>query len=170
MKKLHVFVLVATALVIGFITAHWCDAQSPDQPANEKQAGYDFGTLQQLNSLMTYLEETKQTNTLQRFNNYLNTSLTLQNYSDLGVTLAVLQRLRDGRTNQACEVLESQMDADIVGFATTYRQMPASAREQCDLKFLSWAKDYRAKYPNQRPSAIIDEGVANAFKLLDSKP
>ncbi len=170
MKTSRAFSLTAAALAIGFLAARWCTAQPSNQPPTKEPASYDFGALQQLASFVTYLQDTKQTNILQRFNDYSNASLASQHYSDLGVTLAILQRLRDGRTNQACELLEGRLDTDIIGFVASYRELPASAREQPGLKVLGWARDYRAKYPFKFRYPNVDEGVADAFKILDEKP
>jgi len=128
MKTSRAFALAAAALAIGFFSARWCAARPSDQPP-AREPSYDFGALQQLESFVTYLQDTKQTNILQRFNDYSNSSNASQQYADLGVTLAILQRLRGGRTNQAYHLLEGQLDADIVGVATSYRQLPASLRE-----------------------------------------
>jgi hypothetical protein len=168
MKTSRAFALAAAALAVGFFAARWCVAQpSAQQPA--KEPSYDFGALQQLESFVTYLQDTKQTNILQRFNNYSNSSLASQQYAELGVTLAILQRLRDGRTNQAYQLLEGQLDADIVGFATSYRQLPVSLRDETSLKVLGWARDYRAKNPSSHHSQIVDDAVSGAFKILDEK-
>jgi hypothetical protein len=169
MKTSRAFTLAAAALAVGFFTARWCAAQPSNQPLSKEPTSYDFGALQQLESFITYLQDTKQTNILQRFNDYSNASLASRHYADLGVTLAILQRLRDGCTNQAYQLLEGNLDADIVGFAASYRELPASLRNQTSLKVLGWARDYRTKYPSQHRSKIVDDGVANAFKILDDK-
>jgi hypothetical protein len=169
MKTSRAFALVAAALIAGFTAARWCPAQSQQQPTNKEPETYDFGAMQQLASFVTYLQDTKQTNTLERFNNYLNASIACKEYSDIGVTVAVLRRLRNGQTNQVYEILEGQLDGHIVGFATSYRELPASLRDQTSLRLLGWAKDYRTKYPPHYHSQIIDDGVANAFKILDDK-
>jgi hypothetical protein len=169
MKKSRAFALAAATLVIGFLVARWCAAQSTPEQASEERTNGDFGAMDQLASFVSYLQETGQTNTLERFNRYSNSSLALHQYSDLGVTLAVLQRLRDGRTDQACRLLEISLDGDIVGFATSYRQLPASLQEQGSLAVLARARDYRAKYPSDTQSQIISNGIADAFKILDQQ-
>src|SRR5438477_4687633 len=116
MKTSRAFTLAAAALVVGFLAARWCSAQPAKQPSAKEPASYDFGALQQLESFISYLQDTKQTNILQRFEDYSNASLASRHYADLGVTLAILQRLRDGRTNQAYELLEGNLNTDIVGF------------------------------------------------------
>jgi hypothetical protein len=165
MKTSRVLALTAVALATGFLTARLCIAQSPPQ----KPKTYDFGALEQLTSLVSYLQDTKQTNTLQRFNDYMNASLASRNYADLGVTLGILQRLRDGRTNAAYELLEGQLDSAIIGFVGSYRELPVSAQNQPGLKVLQQARDYRAKFPFKHRYADVDTGVADAFKVLDEK-
>jgi len=99
----------------------------------------------------------------------MNASLASQHYADLGTTLIILQALRDGHTNRVYGLLEGQLDADILGFVASYRQPPPSAREQPGLKVFRLARDYRAKYPFKFEYPIIDEKVADAFKILDEK-
>ena len=169
MKTSRAFALAAAALVVGFFAARLCFAQPSGQTPLKEPASYDFGALQKLTSFVTYLEDTKQTNTLQRFNDYTTASLASHHYADLGVTLAILQRLRDGRTNQAYELLEGRLNTDIVGFVASYRELPASVRDQPGLKVLGQARDYRAKYPFKHRYPSVDEGVADAFKILDEK-
>src|SRR5208282_1336130 len=137
-------------------------------PAKEPTS-YDFGALQQAGSFVTYLQDTKQTNILQRFNDFMNASVASQKYSDLGVTLAILQRLRDGHTNQAYELLEGRLDTDIIGFVRSYRELPVSARGQPGLNVLGWTRDYRAKFPFKHRYPDVDKGVADAFKILGEK-
>src|SRR5215469_12909977 len=104
--KPRTFALVFLSLAIGFLAARWCAAQSAHSTTHQDSKDYDFGALQQLESFVSHLQKTGQTNTLQRFNDYSNASLASQNNAELGVTFAVLQRLRDGRTNEACQLLE----------------------------------------------------------------
>jgi hypothetical protein len=167
MKTSRAFALAAAALVAGFLTARWCVAQPSNQPPSKEPANYDFGALQQLESFVFYLQATKQTNILQRFNDYSNASLACRQCADLGVTLAILERLRDGRTNQAFQLLEGNLDADIIGFAASYRELPASHRDQTSLKILGAARDYRVRNPPPHHSRIMDDAVANAFKILN---
>jgi hypothetical protein len=167
MKMSRAFALVSLSLALGFLAARWCAAQSAHPTPNQEPKGYDFGALQQLNSFVSYLQQTGQTNTLQRFNDYANASLASQNNAELGVTVAVLQRLRDGRTNEACQLLEGQLDGYIVGFAAAYRELSPQLREQGSLKLLGRAKEYRAKFPIKHPYPVVDKAVADAFNLLD---
>lgn len=166
-KTSRAFALAAVALVIGFIASRWCIAQPSNQTARREPASYDFGALKHLESFVRYLQVTKQTNVLQRFNDYSTASLASRHYADLGVTLAILQRLRDGSTNQAYELLEGRLSTDIIGFVASCRDLPAAAREQPGLKVLGLARDYRTKFPFKHRYPNVDEGVADAFKILD---
>lgn len=169
MNTSRAFALATLALVVGFLTARWCYAQPSNQPSKKGPESYDFGALQKYESFAAYLQDAKQTNILQQFNDYSNASLASQFGADLGMKLLVLQKLRDGHTDKAYQMLECSLDTDIVGFVTSYRQLPASAREQENLKVLKMAKDYRAQYPFSFNDPIADEALTNAFKLLDEK-
>lgn len=164
MKTLRILTLTVAALAIGFSAARWCSAQPSKEPT-----GYDFGALQQLESFLTYLQETKQTNTLHRFETYGNATMASRLYADLGVTLAVLQRLRDGQTNSAYELLEGRLDSDLIGFVSSYRELPTTLQSQGSLKVIGYMKEYRAKFPFKHRYQEVDQGVADAFKILDEK-
>lgn len=167
MKTLRAIALAMAALAIGFLAARWCTAQPSNHVPAKAPDRYDFGAMQQLVSFLSYLKDTGQTNTLQRFNDYMNASLASRHNADLGIILSVLQRLRDGRTNEAYGLLEVQLDGNIVGLVASYRNLPASARGPADLKILGEAKDYRAKYPFKHQYPNMDEEMADAFKILD---
>jgi len=169
MKTVRSFACITAALVIGFLAARWSAAQSARQPPpGESKADYAFG-LRELESFVSYLQDTKQTNTLRRFNDYSNASIVSQHSADLGVTVAILQRLRDGRTNEAIELLEDRVSTDIIGFVASYRELPGSVREKISLKPLEHARDYRTKFPFKHRYPSVDEGVTESLKILDEK-
>jgi hypothetical protein len=169
MKASRSFALAAAALATGFLVAQWSAAQPSNQRPNKEPTSYDFGTLQQFESFVTYLQDTKQTNTLQRFYDYSNASLASRDNADLGEMLVILRGLREGRTNQAYELLEGRLNVDIIGFVASYRDLPVSVRDQPGLKVLGLARDYRTKFPFKHRYQNLDEGVANSFKILDEK-
>jgi hypothetical protein len=154
------------ALSIGFLAAHWCAAAPSNPPPAKEPASYDFGAVQQLDSFVTYLQDTGQTNILHRFDDYSNASLASQEYSDLGMTLHLLKELRNGQTNQVVRLLEGRLDADVIAVAAAYRQLPPATRDQTSLKVFARAKDYRAQYPSVLQ---MDDAMASAFKILDGK-
>lgn len=167
MKAARSFGFVAATLVVGFLALRWCIAQ-PASPPSREGAKFDhaFG-LHALESFVLYLQGTKQTNVLNRFSEYSNASLVSRHYADLGVTVAILQRLRDGRTNEAIELLEGRVSTGIIGFAASYRELPNASREKINLKLLEFARDYRSKYPFKHRHPNIDEGVTDALRILE---
>ncbi len=169
MKRTRACIFIAAAVTAGFLAARCSTAQPSQQLPGNQPSTYDFGALDQLAAFVAHLQETKQTNTLQRFTAFEAASLTSRQLADLGVTLAILQRLRDGRTNEAYELLEGRLDTDILGFVRGYRDLPPSNQDQRSLNTLERARDYRAKHPFKHRYANVDEGVAEAFKLLDQK-
>ena len=170
MKTARSFAFIATALIIGFLAARWGAAQSARQPySGEPKTDYAFG-LREFEAFVSYLQDTKQTNTLRRFNDYSNATIVSQHSADLGVTVAILQRLRDGRTNEAIALLEGRVSTDIISFVASYRELPDSIRQTISLKSLEHARDYRAKFPFKHRYPSVDEGVADALKILDENP
>ena len=168
MKTTRALALALAALTAGFLAARWCAARPSNQPSANEPPRCDFGAPGQLESLVAYLQDTKQTNILNRFYDYSNASIALQRYSDLGMTWAVLQKLREGRTNEAYALLEGRLDADIIGFVPSYRELPSSAREKSNLVVLERAREYRAKYSFKTRYPESDEYVARAFRALDA--
>ncbi|HEY1170395.1 MAG TPA: hypothetical protein VGH19_03405 [Verrucomicrobiae bacterium] len=131
---------------------------------------YDFGDNQHYASLATHLHDTKQPDALQQLHDYTTASNAARYYLELANTLAVLQRLREGRTEQAYKLLEGRLDSHLLSFVSNYRQLPASVRaNQPGMTMLQHTKDYRAKFPYKEDHPIIDEAVANAFKFLDEQ-
>src|SRR5207245_6472102 len=97
MKTSRVFALIALALSIGFVAAHWSVAQT-EAPAPSKRpvTGDSNPALDRLIALLSYLETNQQTNALKLFNEYPNASIALRNSADIGVTLHILMALREG--------------------------------------------------------------------------
>lgn len=165
MKTSRTLALVGFALTIGFLVTRWSIAQSA---TNATVTDVYFG-LHQLESFVTYLQDTKQTNLLKRFNDYSNASIASQMSAEMGVTTAILTRLQDGRTNEAIRLLESRLTGNAVGFVASYRELPASVRETVSLTSLKYARDYCSKFHVKESQPDLDQIVANAFKLLDEK-
>src|SRR5262249_34986741 len=105
MKTSRVLGLVATALIVGFMASRWGFAQPAQQPSENKSTTDSFIGVHELESFVTYLQDTKQTNTLKRFNDYLNVTIASQHYAELGGRLRILEHIRNGRTNEAIRML-----------------------------------------------------------------
>ena len=77
--------------------------------------------------------------------------------------------LREGRTTNAIELLEGRLDTGIIGFAASFKELPKDHQEWLGVRSLSEARWYRDKYPHKHRYPSVDEGVADAFKMLDEK-
>ena len=170
MKTSRVFALIVLALSFGFAAARWCAAQTEvPAPSQRPVTGDSSPALDRLNALVSYLESNRQTNALKLFDEYSNASLAQRHSADIGVTLHILMVLREGRTNDAVELLEGRLDTDIFGFAASFRELPEAQREWLGLHSLSEARRYRSKFPHKHRYQNVDDGVAQAFELLDKK-
>src|SRR5664279_2624532 len=100
MKTSRTFVFITIALCIGFLAAKWSQAQPTAKTSNRESTTNTDLAFHELESLFSYLQDTKQTNALQQINDYLFSSAALQKSADLSETVTILQYLRDGRTNE----------------------------------------------------------------------
>ena len=171
MKIAKVLLFLALGIGIGFLAARWSAAQSANNFSSPKPATAQNNLgMDELVQLLSNLEETKQTNTSRLFSSYLNASLTMQHLGDLSIRIFILKFLHEGRTNEAINMLENQLDSDIIGFAASYCDLTSSQREKIksNLKVLQLCHDYRSKFPHKWPDHPEMEGyVTNAFSLLD---
>ncbi|MGH7969533.1 MAG: hypothetical protein ACREIC_12480, partial [Limisphaerales bacterium] len=164
MKRARAFTTIGIALGICLSVAWWCGAQVP---AKGPVAGDLNPALDRLAALVSCLEANHQTNALRLFNDYANSSIALQHSADMGIMLNVLEAIREGRTTNAIELLEGRLDTDIISFAGSYKELPWTQRRWLGLQSLSEARVYRDKFPRKNPYQNGDEGVAQAFQLLN---
>ena len=112
MKTSRLFILPASVALV-LIAICWSYGQTGNRtPAKQPIDAYHNLALDQLTAFMSHLEATKQTNTLKLFNDYSNSAQVQRHSADLGVTAAILLRLRDGRTSEAIKLLEGRLDSD----------------------------------------------------------
>jgi hypothetical protein len=169
MKRSVAFALFAFALTICFVLSRLSVAQAVDRVRDKEKTADSYYGLHALESFATYLQDTKQTNILQRFNDYENTRITSESSAEMGVLTAILLRLRDGRTNEAMTLLEMRMTSDAITFAVGYRELAPPVRDTVSLVSLNHARDYYFKYGVKDRLPEVDQYVTNAFKLLDEK-
>ena len=162
MRKSIAFIIAATFVLAGIAAASWRVAGSKDSPSSGGPTPDNYIALHQLEEFVGYLQETKQTNALERFGDYANVMLVSRSTADLGIRLRILADLRNGYTNEAIHMLELQVRSDLVTFAGSYRQLPPSIREKVNLAAVNEAREYCARYP-----ATTDQDVSNmVFTLL----
>jgi len=168
MKIAGILVVVAAAFGIGFLVAK--SEVSPDVKAFDfKTATNDDVSLQIYESLVYHLSDTKQTNALRDLNVFLDDQRTRQDGADLAVTVAVLQALRDGKTNEMFRYFEDHLDSQVGLFGSGYSLLPVALQKQQSLKPLRQARDYRTKFPHENTNRISREAVTNAFEILDDR-
>jgi hypothetical protein len=156
--------LIALGLGIGFFAARWSSAQSGNRVV-EKSSPANFSlALDQMNLLISYLQANKDTNALTLFNNFETASIAIQESGEMGVTLHTLMAIREGRTNDAIQLMQIQLSGEIVAVASMYRDTPESQRQSFSLSALDQAKWYYNKF-----SFKPDAGIAHAFEVLDGK-
>ena len=154
MSKSRLFVLLFLALACGFALSRYAVAQS----TRASNSAGDVA-MQRLERLVADLTARGDTNTLAHVMSLLAAKDTLSQTSDASTAVALLQRLRAGRTNDVIEVLEIRLDGSLTGLAYSPQEIGES-----QIKTLQMARDYRAKYPRKQT-----EGVKKAFELLDER-
>lgn len=154
MKKPRLFLLLLLAVAAGFMLSHYALAQLP-RPASS--AGNE--AMRRYERLVTDLAARGDTNTLKQVISLLAAKDTLGNTKDVNVTVALLQRLRAGRTNEVIGVLETTLDGALISLAASPQEIGEPQTEAIKL-----ARQYRAKYPRKE-----DASVTRAFELLDKR-
>ena len=81
-------------------------------------------------------------------------------HSDAAARLVTLQALRSGETNQAVELLESELDAQVVLLGTLLAAQPATERPAAEFQLLTQIRDYRRAHPRQFAQPVTDQKVA----------
>jgi hypothetical protein len=171
MKKSYMVLSIALTLCVGFFAGRWSAARPVDYAVSKRPVTGDNNlVLDQLNELVSYLSESKQTNALKLFNEYSCASIAQGQSADMGVTLHTLMALHEGRTNDAMELLEITLNTEIVGFAASYKEVPEAHRQWIGLHALGEASWYRSKFPLKGRYQNVDDGVARAFELLEKHP
>ncbi len=162
------------ALIFGLLVlaqygiGHWVTAQGgPQKPRSLDPTNIDYA-LEELTSFLTYLEEAKLTNVSQRFGEYENASIISKESADIGMIAHALVDLRKGRTNDAIELLEIEMEGNAIGFAASYRELPDRIREKVSLQPLRDIRYYSTNYQFLRSDPELLDGITNALKLIDA--
>ena len=169
MKAAGIFVGIALAFGIGFLVAQRSHVHPNIMASAKEVATNDDIALQEYESFVDYLDDTKQTNALKELNDFLNDERASQHDADLAVTVTVLEALREGKTNAILRFFENRLDTQIGLFGSEYSVLPTALQRQMNLKPLQQARDYRAKFPSTNPDFFSRQAVTNAFKLLDHK-
>ncbi|HWD92802.1 MAG TPA: hypothetical protein VG938_10670 [Verrucomicrobiae bacterium] len=155
MKTLRPILLGAVALaIIGMM-----NRRSNAQATNAAENRGSFGKYEQL---LLYLSKRGDSNTIEQVHSFVIASDMEHNAGDIAMNVRILRDLRSGKTNEAIDLLETQLDGDLVTFA-----YPDSLKHDSKYdKFLRQAKEYRTKYPHKSGNAEIDATIARAFDTI----
>ena len=83
---------------------------------------------------------------------------------DVQAQVLVLRHLRNNRTDQAVEMIESRLDDQVILFQPDEPFKRLTPRETSSLhKAISELKDYRAEYPRQSRRKFVDDAVRHLF-------
>lgn len=85
---------------------------------------------------------------------------------ELGNAYHPLKALRAGDTNEAIDLLESQLDGAIMYLSAVLSQEKDEKMKAAYGRALTRVRDYRATYPRKSGSAELDEGVAEALSAV----
>jgi hypothetical protein len=162
MKKFKNIFFLILIVGLGFLVAHLSVAQSSNKSSVASQNNLPEDDLQ---LLMDKLETTGQTNNLKLLFHGLDESRALTEAADISIVTAVLQGLRDGKTNEVINYLEGHLNTEIMSFGFDYGSLNDLERKQISLKSLQGAQDYRNKFPHYDPE--FEKDVTNAFRFFD---
>ena len=170
MKKSRLFILVAS-FVLGLLAMCLSRAQTASRPLKVIVNGVEVHTLMsdQHNALVGHLEATGQTNSIELLRQYRCSYGADLSSSELEETIAVLQYLRDGQTDQAIQRLEQRLSRYANLMCNSYGCLSPTNRKRVRLESLEQARDYFAKFPTPAWGAEMEMGV-NEILRLSQKP
>jgi hypothetical protein len=168
MKKSRLSVFLGTFL-LGLLALCLSRAQPPSHPLKVVDAttGKEIHTLMadQHNALLAQLEAAGQTNAIELFRQYRSAYGADLASSELGDTVAALRSLREGRTNQAIQVLEQHLSRYANIMCNSYGGLSPTNRERVKLESLQQTRDYYAQFPPPAWGAETERAVKEVLRL-----
>ena len=152
MKTLCIILCVAVGVSLVAIVSRKSVAQ-------QAPATVDRGGLGKYEQLVIPLIKSGQTNLVRQISDVVSEMQAEQRIIDIGMSVRILEDLRDGHTNQALTLLETRLDSALVG----YDVIPHTPAMD---KLVRAAKDYRERFPHKSSSPDLDAGVARAFNSV----
>jgi hypothetical protein len=171
MKQSRMFILPAS-FILGLLAVCWSRAQTPSHPLKVIVNGVEVHTLMsdQHNALVGHLEAAGQTNALELLRQYRCAYSADLSSSELGDTVAVLQNLREGQTDQAIQRLEQRLSAYANLMCNSYGCLSPTNRARVSLESLERARDYFGKFPPPTWGAEMEKAVDEVLRLSSDKP
>lgn len=157
MKKSYRFILLAS-FIFGLLALCWSRAQPRSQQLRLMVNGVEVHTLtsDQHNALVGHLEAAGQTNALELLRQYRCSYGADLASSKLGDTVVALQYLREGRTDEAIQLLERHLNFYASIMCNSYGCLSPTNRARVRLESLEQARDYYAKFPPPEGSADLE--------------
>jgi lipid-binding SYLF domain-containing protein len=121
---------------------------------------------EQLRLLLSDLSTNNQTSALNHLNAYLSAMTTAMQTADTATTLLVLQRLRQGQSPEAIDLLEARLDGSLIALGASLNAMPRAKRPPQSMELLRQVRSYREKYPRHTENPDIDKQVTQLLDLL----
>jgi hypothetical protein len=156
-KILRLLLLMIVTLVVAIMATRHSTAQ-PAGPPEEK------GALTKYEQLVLSLSKSGQSATVTRLVSVISSMQAEHNAADVGIIVAVLERLRSGRTNDAVQLLETRLDGALVGIGTA----PQDARNANVNSAARMAQRYRGEHPHKAGTPEVEAAIVRAFASLPS--
>ena len=171
MKKSRLCILLAS-FILGLLALCWSPAQTSSHQLKVIVNGVEVHTLMsdQHNALVGHLEAAGQTNALELFRQYRCSYNADLSSSKLGDAVAALQYLREGRANEAIQLLEQHLSFYASIMCNSYGCLSPTNRERVKLESLERARDYYAKFPPPEGSAGLEKSMNEVLRLSSEKP
>lgn len=166
MKKSRIFILLAS-FILGLLALCWSRAQTPSHQLKMIVNGVEVHTLMsdQHNALVGHLQAAGQTNALELLRQYRCAYNADLSSSKLGDTVAALQYLREGRTDEAIQLLERHLNFYASIMCNSYGCLSPTNRARVKLESLEQARDYYAKFPPPEGSADLERAMNEVLRL-----
>ena len=168
MKKSRIFILLAS-FILGLLAVCWSRAQTASHQLKVIVNGVEVHTLMsdQHNALVGHLEAAGQTNAIELFRQYRCSYGADLSSSKLGDTVAALQYLREGRTDEAIQLLEQHLSFYASIMCNSYGCLSPTNRERVRLESLERARDYYAKFPSPERGAGLEKAMNEVLRLSE---
>ena len=172
MKKSRRFILLAS-VIFGLVAVCWSRAQTASHRLKVvDDKGVEVHTLMgdQHNALVEHLEAAGQTNAIELFRQYRCSYGADLSSSKLRDTVAALQYLREGRENEAIQLLEQQLGFYASIMCNSYGCLSPTNRERVKLESLKQARDYYVEFPPPEGNASLEKAMNEVLRLSSEKP
>ena len=154
--KTKIFLLVAVpVLAVSLFVGRHSFAQTAGK-------GEQPGVPEQYSQLVLSLYQRGDTNTANALAHLLSAQFAQREATQVAMTVRVLDSLRSGKTNEALQLLETQLDGGLATFGVS----SAEKRDPQYDQILMRAREYRSRYPHTSSSPEIEAMVARAFESL----